>query len=151
LDQLKDALGVLRVLLVPPLDACNPASDWSKAYSRFPTVAAELTYVHNTINTLVGDPGSGADGAGDKIAQDATKLAAIQADIDIFTSAMTAAQKASDDKIADLKTSNANLQKKIDEEKKKRHPDAQLIKALNDQIASQQNMIHDEMERAKEA
>lgn len=151
LDQLKYALALLRLLLVPPLDACNPASDWSQAYSRFATVLGELTSIRDTINALVGDPGSGAGGAGDNIAQDATKLAAIQADIDIFTSAMAAAQKASDDKIADLKTSNTNLQKRIDEEKKKRHPDAELIKTLNEQITSQQNMIHDEMEKAKEA
>jgi hypothetical protein len=151
LDQLKDALAVLRLLLIPPLDACNPASDWSKAYSRLPEVVTELTSVRDTIHALVGDPGSGAGGTGEKIAQDATTLATIQADIDIFTSAMATAQKASDEKIADLKTSNANLQKKLDEEKKKLHPDAQLIKTLNNQIASQQNIIHDEMEKAKEA
>jgi hypothetical protein len=42
---------------------------------------------------------------------DATELAIIQADIDLFTSGMAAAQKKSDDDVADLKTSNANLQK----------------------------------------
>jgi hypothetical protein len=151
LGQLVDALAVLRALLVPPLGACNPGSEWSLAYAKFSNVAPELTAVHDAIQKLVGNPGTGAGGAGVKMADDATELAMIQADIDLFTSGIAAAQKKSDDDIADLKTSNVNLQKKIDEEEKKRRPDTRLIQRLNDTIASQQHDIETKKTDANQA
>ena len=87
LKQLSDALTILRALLVPPLDACNQGSDWSVRFAKFGTVATNLIAVNGYITSLVGPPGSGAGGAGDKMANDATTLAAIQADIDLFASA----------------------------------------------------------------
>lgn len=141
LDQLQDALGTVRVLLVPPLDACNTTSGWSAAYTKLPSVAPELTAVHDTIQNLVGDPTTAAGGSGARLDAASKELAAIQADIDMFASGMAAAQKESDDQIADLKTSIANLQKQIEKEQKKPHPDAKLIKNLNDQIAAKQSDI----------
>jgi len=141
LDQLRDAMVTLRVLLVPPLDSCNPKSDWSTAYARFPGVVPQLTAVRSAIQNLVGDAGTAAGGSGDKLDADAHKLAEIQADIDIFASGMAVAQKEFDEQVADLKTSIADLQKQIEEEKKKQHPDAKLIKNLNDKVASKQSDI----------
>jgi hypothetical protein len=146
LDQLRDAMATLRALLVPPLDSCNPNSDWSVAYAKFPSVASQLTAVRSAIQTLVGDAGAAAGGSGKKLDADSNRLAEIQADIDIFASGMALAQKEFDEQVANLKTSIAELQKQIDEEKKKPHPDANLIKKLNDKVASKQSDI----ERAKE-
>ena len=64
LGQLQDALAILRVLLVPPLDACNRSSDWSAAYAKLGNVAPELTAVHDTIENLVGAPTTAGGGAG---------------------------------------------------------------------------------------
>jgi hypothetical protein len=151
LDQVQDALVTLRVLLVPPLDACNKNSAWSAAYTKLPGVAPELTAVHDTIQNLVGDPKTAAGGAGGRLDADSRELASIQADIDMFASGMAAAQKEFDDQIAGLKTSIANLQKQIDDEQKKPHPDAKLIKNLNDQIASKQSDIAKNKEDANQA
>jgi hypothetical protein len=137
--KLKMALATLRTLLVPPLDACNSNSSWAVAWDDFSNVAVELSSVQNTIKNLVGAPGTGAGGAGERMAQDATTLVSIQADIDQFSSGVTAAQKKSDKDIAGLETSNASLQKQIDEEEKKRQPDIRLIQSLKDKIASQQH------------
>ena len=61
----------------------------------------------------------------------------IQADVDLFSSGMTASQKKSDEEIADLKTSNAALQKKIEEEEKKARPDKKAIQDWKDKIVPQ--------------
>jgi hypothetical protein len=151
LDQLQDALATLRVLLVPPLDACTTTSAWSAAYTKFPSVPAELTAVRGTIHNLVGDPKAAAGGAGHMLDDDSKELPGIQADIDMFASGMAAAQKESDDQIAALKTSIANLQKQIEEEQKKLHPDAKLIKNLNDQVAAKQSDIERNREDANQA
>jgi len=151
LDKLQDALATLRALLVPPLDACHATSAWSAAYAKFPSVVPDLSAVHDIIQKLVGDPTPAAGGAGDMLDADSKLLAAIQADIDMFASGMAAAQKESDDQIADLKTSIANLQKRIEEEQKKRHPDAGLIKKLNDQIAAKQSDIKKAKDDANQA
>jgi hypothetical protein len=150
LSQLQDALVTLRVLLVPPLDACHATSDWSAAYTKFPNVAPELTAVHDAIQNLVGNPKTAAGRAGDMLDADSKQLAEIQADIDIFASGMAAAQKEFDDQIADLKTSIANLQKQIEEEQKKPHPDAKLIKNLNDQVSAKQSDIERNKEDANQ-
>jgi len=141
LDHLLDALMTLRALLVPPLDGCNATSDWSVAIKKLPNAAAELTTVHDNIQNLVGDPSIAAGGAGDGLDADSKLLASIQADIDIFATGMTAAQKEFDDQLGDLKASIVNLRKKLEDEQKKRRPDAKLIAALNDQITSKQNQI----------
>jgi len=151
LDKLQDALATLRALLVPPLDACHATSAWSAAYAKFPSVVPDLSAVHDIIQKLVGDPTPAAGGAGDMLDADSKLLAAIQADIDMFASGMAAAQKESDDQIADLKTSIANLQKRLEEEQKKRHPDAGLIKKLNDQIAAKQSDIKKAKDDANQA
>jgi hypothetical protein len=150
LDQLRGALVTLRVLLVPPLDACNATSDWSAAYTQFPSVAPELTAVRATIQNLVGDPTAAGSGAGERLDDDSKQLAEIQADIDIFASGMTTGQKQFDDQTTDLKTSIANLQKRIDEEQKKPHPDAKLIKNLDDQIAAKQSDLQNNKENANQ-
>jgi hypothetical protein len=151
LTQLADALAVLRALLVPPVDGCNPNSDWSLALAKFPKVAPELTAVQKAIEQLVGKPGTGAGGAGVRMANDTTALAMIQADIDQFSNGMAAEQKKSDGEIADLKTSNANLQKKIDEEEKKRRPDTRLIQKWKDTIKSQEHDIETKKADAQKA
>ena len=85
------------------------------------------------------------------MANDTTALAMIQADIDQFSNGMAAEQKKSDGEIADLKTSNANLQKKIDEEEKKRRPDTRLIQKWKDTIKSQEHDIETKKADAQKA
>ena len=103
--------------------------------------ASELTAVQKAIEQLAGKPGTGAGGAGLRLATATTELAKIQADVDLFSSGMTAAQKKSDEEIADLKTSNAALQKKIEEEEKKHRPNTRLIQKWKDTIKSEENDI----------
>jgi Skp family chaperone for outer membrane proteins len=83
------------------------------------------------------------------MAQDVTALAKIQAHINLFASAMSAAQKKSDEEIAELKTSNATLQKKIDDEEKKPRPNTQLIQDWKDQV--QKNAIETKKKVANQA
>jgi hypothetical protein len=151
LTQLADALAVLRALLVPPLDACNPNSDWRLALAKFANVPSELTAVQNAIKDLAGEPVTGVGGAGVRLADDTTALAKIQAKVDQFSSGMAAEQKKSDEEIANLKTSIANLQKQIEDERKRPHPDAKLIKNLNEQIAAKQKDIKKNKEDAQKA
>lgn len=150
LDQLQDALATLRVLLVPPLDACNTTSAWSAAYAKFHNVAPELTAVHDTIRNLVGDPTTAAGGSGDRLDAASKEFAAIQADIDMFASGMAAAQKESDDQVANLKISIANLQKQIEDEQKKLHPNPKRTKNLKDELAAKQSDLQKNKENANQ-
>jgi hypothetical protein len=143
LMKLADALATLRALLVPALDACNPDSDWRKAYSKVDVMLEELRTVHDAINARVGDPGTGTLGAGVRLDNAQRKLVDIQADIDIFKNNVALAQKASDDGVTELKASIADLKKKIEQEEKKPRPDPRLIQNLKDQIPIQQRKIDD--------
>lgn len=141
LTKLAKALAILRALLAPPVDGCNSGSDWRLAQAKFSTVVPDLTAVHDTIKDLVGDPEKSAGGAGASIAEDVTALAIIQAHIDRFAIGMAASQKKVEDEIAGLKTSNADLQKRIDEEGRKPRPDNGKIKQWTDIIKSQKQEI----------
>jgi hypothetical protein len=152
IKNLAKALSILRALLVPPLDACNPKSKWILARKDFATVQPALDAAYRTINDLVGDPAAaGAGGAGKKLEDDATALAMVQADIDTFATGMAASQKTFDDDIADRKSAVAELQKKIAEEQKKRHPDTALIDKLKAEVDGKKSDILKEKQDAIQA
>lgn len=149
--ELAEGLGILRGLLLPPLDGCNSASDWRVNISHFDRMLADFESAQDAIHTLVGDPGTGTGGAGIRLDIAQKKLVDIQAHIDIFKNSKAAAQKASDDQISELKTSISNLNKQLAAEQKKLHPVLKTIQDLTNQIQEQTNHMNDLKESAAES